>query len=132
MKYIILNGKKVFVTDDEYKRYWKERNHENYIFGRQEYNANVVQLDYLPLIADEKANVEEEFERGEIRKKLWKALDALRETNPESFELINLYFFEKVPPKEIAKHFGIARSTVDFRLKKALGILRKNMGDKPE
>ncbi len=132
MKYIILNGKKVFVTDDEYKRYWKERNHENYIFGRQEYNANVVQLDYLPLIADEKANVEEEFERGEIRKKLWKALDALRETNPESFKLINLYFFEKVRPKEIAEHFGIARSTVDFRLKKALGILRKNMGDKPE
>ncbi len=132
MKYIILNGKKVFVTDDEYKRYWKERNHENYIFGRQEYNANVVQLDYLPLIADEKANVEEEFERGEIRKKLWKALDALRETNPESFELINLYFFEKVRPKEIAEHFEIARSTVDFRLKKALGILRKNMGDKPE
>lgn len=129
MKYIIHGKKVIYMTDEQYRAYRKHQNRESYIFGKQEWNAGVYQLEYLPFQVASEFNVEEEFERKEVVKKLWAAMAELNRTYPKYFEIVNLYFFEKYSPAEIAKHFNISRSTVDYRLKRALYLLRQILGD---
>ncbi len=48
MKYTVICGKTVLFTDEQFRTYRKHQNREQYIFGKQEWNAKVYQLEYLP------------------------------------------------------------------------------------
>lgn len=125
MYYLIVDGKKIFVSEEVYRRYRKSKRREKY-FNEQEQANGVVSIEELYSPPVSKFNVEEDFERSEILNKLWAAL---YELSADEFEFVNLHFFENYTLKELAE---MKRSTYlrCWRKRKAiLGKLRKIIGE---
>ncbi len=129
MKYTVICGKTVLLTDEQFRAYRKHQNRERYIFGKQEWKAKVYQLEYLPFQLASDYTVEEEFDRAETAEKLWSAMAALRRFKPEYFEIVNLRILEGRSIKEISEEFGISETAVAKKFKRAIGILRNYMED---
>ncbi len=125
MKYVFICGKKVFLTDEDYKEYQSNQNHEDYIFGRKQWRAGVVSLEVLPFDPASSSGADDDFEKKEMSALIWKALSELNELNPEYFKIINLLIFELHKPKEVAKQLGISQRSVYYKRDKALKILRQ-------
>lgn len=102
-KYIYVRGKKIYVSDDVYKTYKKDLNHEAYlnrlnrkhkVYGFEDYNVD------LNSIADEKVDIEKIIETKMRIEDLTKAIAKL---NEEERELIYAIYFEEKTLKDIAK-----------------------------
>ena len=95
-KYIYVKGKKIYVSDEVYRAYKKELNHEAHlkrldkkhkVFHFGNFNTNIVD------IADNTVDVEKIIETKMRIEDLYRALDSL---NDEERKLIEaLYFYDK-------------------------------------
>ncbi|HFI0399082.1 TPA: sigma-70 family RNA polymerase sigma factor [Streptococcus suis] len=99
--YILVNGKKVEVSEEVYKSYWQLTNRENYL-KRLDAEYNVLpfssfgdyEYDILDKLADKSIDIEKIVETRELLKLLELALSKL---NDEEYTLISdLYFKELI------------------------------------
>lgn len=116
--YLIVGGKKIFVSEEVYRRYRKSKRREKY-FHEQEQVNGVVSIEELYSPPVSKCNVEEDFERSEILNKLWAALNEL---SADEFEFVNLHFFENFSLKELA---AMKKTTYIWCWRKRKSILEK-------
>lgn len=116
--YLIVGGKKIFVSEEVYRRYRKSKRREKY-FHEQEQVNGVVSIEELYSPPVSTYNVEEDFERSEILNKLWAALNEL---SADEFEFVNLHFFENYSLKELA---AMKKTTYIWCWRKRKSILEK-------
>lgn len=97
--YLIVGGEKIYVEEVVYRQYRRSKRREKY-FHEQEQTHGVISIEemYSPPAAT--SNVEAEFERSEILRQLWAALNKL---SADEFEFVNLHYFENYSLKEIAE-----------------------------
>jgi len=121
-KYIYVNGKKVYVSDEIYKAYKKQINHEAHlnrlnrkhkVYGFEEYNID------LNSIVDENVDIEKIIETKMRIEDLYKALDKL---NKEEKEVIDSLYFKEMTIRDLAKEQQVSSKKI-FNFKKK--ILRK-------
>lgn len=102
-KYIYVKGKKITVSDEVYRAYKKEINHEAYlkildrkhgVFHFGDYNTSIVD------IVDNTVDVEKIIETKMLIEDLYHALDSL---NDEERKLITALYFEDKTLTEVAK-----------------------------
>lgn len=101
-KYIYVEGKKIYVSDEVYREYKKHKNHEAYL-QRQDRKRKVYSLEeYADSgdIADESIDIEKIVEMKMRIEDLYKALDKL---NDKEKEMIYSIYFEEKTLKDIAK-----------------------------
>ena len=121
-KYIYVRGKKIKVSDEVYKAYKKELNHEAHL-NRQSrkhkvYGFEDYKLD-LNSIADEHVDVEKIIETKMRIEDLYKALGKL---NDEERKVIESLYFKEMTIRDLAKEQQVSSKKVfSFRNK----ILRK-------
>lgn len=123
--YLKIGGKKIYVNEEVYRQYRKSQRREKYL-REQEYDNGVVSIEELYLSPASKYDVEKEFERSEISKRLWGALNKL---SAEEFEFVNLHFFEDYALKQIAKAKNTSYIRCWRKRKAILEKLRKMLGD---
>lgn len=75
-------------------------------------------------IADQNPTPEENFIKEEENKLLQKAISILSE---EKQELIKALFYENKSEREYAKEIGVARTTINYKRKKALEEMKDYM-----
>ena len=101
-KYIYVKGKKIYVSDELYKAYKKQINHEAHlsrldrkhkVYGFEDYKLNVNS------IVDENVNIEKIIETKMRIEDLTKAIGKF---NKEERELIYAIYFEEKTLKDIA------------------------------
>ena len=101
-KYIYVKGKKIYVSDELYKAYKKQINHEAHlsrldrkhkVYGFEDYKLDVNS------IVDENVNIEKIIETKMRIEDLMKAIGKL---NEEERELIYAIYFEEKTLKDIA------------------------------
>lgn len=127
--YILVNGKKVEVSEEVYKAYWQLTNRENYL-KRLDAKYNVLPFssfgdygyDILDKLADKTINVEKIIETREILRLLEKVLKNL---NDEEFSLISDLYFNELTLKAVAEKRKIPPSTLAYLRNKILKKLRK-------
>ena len=101
-KYIYVEGKKIYVSDEVYKEYKKHKNHEAYL-QRLDMKNRVHSLEeYTDFgdIADESIDIEKIVEMKMRIEDLYKALDKL---NDKDRKMIYSIYFEEKTLKDIAK-----------------------------
>lgn len=121
-KYIYVKGKKIYVSDEVYKVYKKELNHENYlerldrkhnVYGFEDYNVDINS------IADKEVNIEKITEMRMRVEDLYKALEKLSD---EERKIINSLYFKEMTIRDLAKEHQVsAKKIFTFRNK----ILKK-------
>lgn len=133
-KYYLYVGKeKVEVTEEVYKSYWQEREHEKYLrkvdrkvhllfFSDADHDGN-----FVDNLIDERVNVEEEVSKQIMIEDMMRAISKL--TNEEKSLIQKLYFEEKTL-RATAQELGIEGSTVMRRRNKIFKKIRKMMGYK--
>lgn len=103
-KYIYVRGKKIYVSDEVYKAYKKDLNHEAYlnrlnrkhkVYGFEDYKVD------LNSIADEKVDIEKIIEAKMRIEDLMKAISKL---NEEEKDIIYAIYFEEKTLKDVAKN----------------------------
>ncbi len=123
--YLRIGKQKVIVSEEVYRRYRKSQRREKYLH-EQEYENGVVSIEELYSPPASKYNIEEDFERTEISRKLWSALNEL---SAEEFDLINLHFFENYSLKELAEMKHITYIQCWRKRKATLNKLRLMIGE---
>lgn len=96
--YLIVGGKKIYVEEVVYRRYRRSKRREKYMC-EQEQAHGVISVEEMRSPPAAALNIEAEYERSEIYKRLWAALNQL---SADEFEFINLHYFENYTLKEIA------------------------------
>lgn len=131
-KYYLYVGKeKVEVTEEAYKSYWQEREHEKYLrkvdrkvhllfFSDVDHDGN-----FVDNLIDERVNVEEEVSKQIMIEDMMRAISKL--TNEEKSLIQKLYFEEKTL-RATAQELGIEGSTVMRRRNKIFKKIREMMG----
>ncbi|MEM1486242.1 sigma factor-like helix-turn-helix DNA-binding protein [Oscillospiraceae bacterium PP1C4] len=125
---IIVNKKRIEVSEDVYRAYHQEREAERYQnklirqheMSLERFRDNGVNIDYL--IAKFQPDVADKLISEELLKTLRYALDSLPED--EKF-LINELFFIHKSKKKLAKELGIPRMTLNDKKHRILTKLKK-------
>ena len=121
-KYIYVRGQKIYVSDEIYKAYKKQINHEAHlnrlnrkhkVYGFEEYNID------LNSIVDENVNIEKIIETKVRIEDLYKALNKL---NKEEKEVIDSLYFKEMTIRDLAKEQQVSSKKI-FNFKKK--ILKK-------
>lgn len=101
-KYIYVEGKKIYVSDEVYREYKKHKNHEAYLQRLDRKNRVYSFEEYADFgdIADESIDIEKIVEMKMRIEDLYRALDKL---NNNEREIIYSIYFEEKTLKEIAK-----------------------------
>lgn len=124
-KYIYVNGKKIYVSDEIYQEYKKLKNHEEYlqrIDGKYiDYNFQGVN-DSIENIEDKKVDIEKIIETKLRLEDLYKALDKLNEY--ERRIIIALYFEERTI-RDLAKQEKVSPKKIFSLRNKILQKLKK-------
>ena len=124
-KYIYVRGKKIYVSDEVYKAYKKQLNHEAHlkrldrkhkVFHLGDFNTSIVD------IADNTVDVEKIIETKMLIEDLYHALDSL---NDEERKLIEALYFEDKTLTEVAKREGTNPMKISRLRNKILEKLRK-------
>ena len=127
-KYIYVKGKKVTVSDEVYKAYKKQINHEAHLnrLGKKHkvYGFEDYKID-LNSIADENVDVEKIIETKMMIEDLYQALEKL---NDEERKVIESLYFKEMTIRDLAKEQQVSSKKVfSFRnkiLKKLREILK--------
>lgn len=125
MKYIYIRGKKIYVSEEVYKAYRSSKRREKYL-DESDYAHEVVSLETLFHEPPTLRSAEQEYERAEMLKAMWCALDQLTD---EEFELISLHFFDGLSVTEIAKLRNEDFHKTRYEREKILKKLRKIMDE---
>lgn len=125
MKIIYIRGKKVYVSEEVYKVYRSSKRREKYL-DESDYAHGVVSIESLFHEPPTLRSAEEEYERSEMLKALWHALEQLTD---EEFELISLHYFDGLSVTEIAKLRNEDFHKTRYEREKILKKLRKIMGE---
>lgn len=125
MKYIYIRGKKIYVSEEVYKAYRSSKRREKYL-DESDYAHEVVSLETLFNEPPTLRSAEQEYERAEMLKAMWYALDQLTD---EEFELISLHFFDGLSVTEIAKLRKEDFHKTRYEREKILKKLRKIMDE---
>ena len=101
-KYIYVEGKKIYVSDEVYREYKKHKNHESYLQRLDRKNRVYSLEEYADSgdIADESIDIEKIVEMKMRMEDLYKALDKL---NDKQKEVIYSIYFEEKTLKDVAK-----------------------------
>ena len=101
-KYIYVEGKKIYVSDEVYREYKKHKNHESYLQRLDRKNRVYSLEEYADSgdIADESIDIEKIVEMKMRIEDLYKALDKL---NDKEKEVIYSIYFEEKTLKDVAK-----------------------------
>ena len=126
--YLYLKNKRIEVSEELYKAYWKETNRENYLkqVEKKQHLFLFSSLDdnghFEENIEDEEVNVEKIVETRMMIEALRKALSEL---NAEEREIIELLYFKNKTLRSVAKHKNITHSAIIKRRNKILEKLKK-------
>lgn len=131
--YLYVNGQKVKVSEQIYKVYWREKEHEKYLeqvdkknhllfFSSLDHDGN-----FVDNIIDEKIDLEKIVEVKMQIEELNKALATL--TKKER-ELIEAIFYKEESLRSIGKKEKVSYQTIGKRRDKILEKLRKLLEDK--
>ena len=128
--FLLVNGKKVKVSEEVYKIYWEERNHENYLkkLNRKkilfrEVNENKIKLEN---IADDNIDIEKIVQTHIMIEELKKAISNL--SNDEK-EIIQKLYFDEEALRLVAKDKNISHSALIKKRNKILKKLKKLLKD---
>lgn len=124
-KYIYVKGKKIYVSDEVYRAYKKELNHEAHlkrldrkhkVFHFGDFNTSIVD------VADNTVDVEKIIETKMLIEDLYRALNNL---NEEERNLIKLLYFDDKTLIEVAKQRNTNPMKISRLRNKVLEKLRK-------
>lgn len=124
-KYIYVRGKKIYVSDELYKAYKKQINHEAHlnkmdrkhrVYGFEDYKID------LNSISDENVDIENIIETKMLIEDLHRALSNL---NEEERNLIKLLYFDDKTLIEVAKQRNTNPMKISRLRNKVLEKLRK-------
>jgi RNA polymerase sigma factor (sigma-70 family) len=79
-------------------------------------------------VIDERQNIEDLLIQQERQKKAFMALCALKEKDRELVEKVYGIYTDRLTRKQIAKKLGLERNSIDQRMKRILGSIRKALG----
>lgn len=121
-KYIYIKGKKIYVSDEIYKAYKKQINHEAHLSRldrkHQVYGFEDYKLD-VNSIVDENVDIEKIIETKMRIEDLYKALEKL---NEEEKKVIDSLYFKEMTIRDLAKEQQVSSKKIfNFRNK----ILKK-------
>ena len=124
-KYIYVNGKKVYVSDEIYKAYKKQINHGAYlnrldhkhkVYGFEDYKID------LNSVVDEDVDIEKIVETKMRIKDLYQAL---RKLNAEELKVIDSLYFKKMTIRDLAKEQQVSSKKIFSFRNKILKKLRE-------
>ena len=118
-KYIYVNGKKIYVSDEIYQEYKKLKNHEEYL---QRIDGKYIDYNSIENIEDKKVDIEKIIETKLRLEDLYKALDKLNEY--ERRIIIALYFEERTI-RDLAKQEKVSPKKIFSLRNKKLQKLKK-------
>lgn len=131
--YIIVDGKKVFVSEEVYKMYWKDTNHANYLervdrkhgllyFSEMDKDGHLV--DNIP---DNNVDVEKLVEMKALIDRLNIAMNSLTK---DEREIVERLFFEDESLSSVAKRKKVSYQAIQSKKNTILAKLKKFFEEK--
>ena len=131
--YIIVDGKKVFVSEEVYKMYWKDTNHVNYLervdrkhgllyFSEMDKDGHLV--DNIP---DKNVDVEKLVEMKALIDRLNIAMNSLTK---DEREIVERLFFEDESLSSVAKRKKVSYQAIQSKKNTILAKLKKFFEEK--
>jgi putative sigma factor len=131
--YIIVDGKKVFVSEEVYKMYWKDTNHANYLervdrkhgllyFSEMDKDGHLV--DNIP---DKNVDVEKLMEMKALIDRLNIAMNSLTK---DEREIVERLFFEDESLSSVAKRKKVSYQAIQSKKNTILAKLKKFFEEK--
>ena len=131
--YIIVDGKKVFVSEEVYKMYWKDTNHANYLervdrqhgllyFSEMDKDGHLV--DNIP---DKNVDVEKLVEMKALIDRLNIAMNSLTK---DEREIVERLFFEDESLSSVAKRKKVSYQAIQSKKNTILANLKKFFEEK--
>ena len=120
-KYIYVGGEKVYVSDEIYKVYKKQKNREEYVrrLDVEFLDFNFSENYSIEDIEDESINVEKIVETKMLIDQLKKAMESLSD---DEREIIKRLYFDDEPLRKVAKSRNVSHPAL---IKKRDRILKK-------
>ena len=128
---IYIDGVSYEVTEDEYRDFYKSKNHSQYLrrieksFTTVSYEKLTPELSCEDIIADSSVDVEEQVVSNILVEQLVKSYDLLDE---DEFFIIQQLFYENKSRREVAELLGISHTAVNKRWDKLKSKLKKLLG----
>lgn len=125
--YLYVNGQRVKVSEQIYKVYWREREHEKYLeqVDRKNHLLFFSQLDhdghFVENIADENVDVEKIVETQMMIEAVRKAVSKL---SAEERDIIKRLYFDDETLSSLAKRKKVSYQAIQWRKKNILKKLR--------
>ncbi len=125
--YLYVRGRKVKVSEDIYKVYWREREHEKYLeqVDRKNHLLFFSQLDhdghFVDNIADESVDVEKIVETQMMIEAL---RDAISKLNDEERDIIERLYFNDESLSSIARGKKVSYQAIQWRKNNILKKLK--------
>ena len=125
--YLYVRGRKVKVSEDIYKVYWREREHEKYLeqVDRKNHLLFFSQLDhdghFVDNIADESVDVEKIVETQMMIEAL---RDAISKLNDEEKDIIERLYFNDESLSSIARGKKVSYQAIQWRKNNILKKLK--------
>ncbi|MDU6181227.1 MAG: sigma factor-like helix-turn-helix DNA-binding protein [Peptoniphilus grossensis] len=126
--YLYVNGQKVKVSEQIYKVYWREKEHEKYLeqVDKKNHLLFFSSLDhdghFVDNIVDESIDIEKVVEAQMMIEALRSAISKL---NAEEKELIERLYFYDETLSSVAKDKGVTYQTIQWRKDRILRKLKE-------
>ena len=130
--FLFVNGNKVMVSEDVYKAYWQEKNHENYLkqVDRKNHLLLFSSFDndghFEESIIDEYIDVEKIVQTQMMIEAVRNALSKL---NVEEREIIEMLYYDDESIRSLAKKNNISHPALIKKRNKILDKLKKLLKD---
>ena len=125
--YLYVNGQKVKVSEEIYKVYWREKEHEKYLeqVDRKNHLLFFSSLDqdghFVDSIIDESVDVEKIVETQMMIEAVRNAISRL---NAEEKDIIERLYFHDEPVRSVAKLKRVSYQAIQWRKNKSLQKLK--------
>ena len=119
-KYIYVRGKKIYVSNEVYKAYKKELNHEAHlnrmdrkhrVYGFEDYKID------LNSIADENVDIEKIIE---TKMRIEDLYQALKKLNEDEWKVIDSLYFKEMSIRDVAKEQQVSSKKIFSFINKIL------------
>ena len=126
--YLYVNGQKVKVSEDIYKVYWREREHEKYLeqVDRKNHLLFFSSLDqdghFAETLVDESVDVEKIVETQMMIEAVRNAMSKL---NAEERDIIERLYFNDETLSSVARDKGVTYQTIQWRKDRILRKLKE-------
>lgn len=126
-KYIYVNGEKIYVSDEIYKVYKKQKNREEYIkrLDVEFLDFSFVENYSIKDIEDKRINVEKIVETNLLIDQLQKAMEALSD---DEREIIKRIYFDDESLRKVAKSRNVSHPSLIKKRNRILKKLREMIG----